>query len=301
MSPTLLILAGGIGSRYGSFKQIDKIGPSGERIIDYSVYDAVKAGFKKIVYVIHKDLEEEFKEVILDDLPKEIETDYVCQELDSIPVGVNYSNERKKPWGTGHALLVAGSKIKEPFAVINADDFYGFGSFQLAANFLKNVNSSKSRYALIGYILKNTLSNYGSVSRGICQANDLGYVTSIVERTKIKIDNGIIIFEDENNQWKPLEANEIASMNFFAFTPDIFEYVKALFIQFLKQNSSDSKIEFELPTVINKIIQTKKTILQALTTNENWFGLTYKEDKPIAKQKIATLIEKKFYPIKLWD
>jgi len=300
MFPTLLILAAGLGSRYGSLKQIDRIGSSGERIIDYSVYDAIKAGFKKIVYVIRESFEEEFKEVILNELPENIITDYVCQELNVIPSNITYSKERVKPWGTGHALLVAASKIKEPFAVINADDFYGAESFKIAANFLNNHNDQNSEYALIGYKLKNTLSDYGTVSRGICEVDSNNYLISVTERTKIGKINSSIYFEDDNGSLQPLNGNEIVSMNMFALNPSVLNYFEKLFARFMEKNKDNLKAEFFLPSVINNMIENKKAKVKVLNTKDNWFGLTYQEDKPLAREKIKTLVEKKIYPVKLW-
>ena len=300
MFPTLLILSAGLGSRYGSLKQIDRIGPSGERIIDYSVYDAIKAGFKKVVYVIRESFEEEFKEVIINELPEDIITDYVCQELNVIPSNITYSKERVKPWGTGHALLVAASKIKEPFAVINADDFYGAESFKIAADFLNNHNDQNSEYALIGYKLKNTLSDYGTVSRGICELDSNNYLISVTERTKIGKINSSIYFEDDNGSLQPLNGNEIVSMNMFALNPSVFNYFEKLFAKFMEENMDNLKAEFFLPSVINNMIENKKAKVKVLNTKDNWFGLTYQEDKPLAREKIKTLVEKKIYPVKLW-
>ncbi|RKY78299.1 nucleotidyltransferase [candidate division KSB1 bacterium] len=300
MFPTLLILSAGLGSRYGSLKQIDRIGPSGERIIDYSVYDAIKAGFKKVVYVIRESFEEEFKEVIINELPEDIITDYVCQELNVIPSNITYSKERVKPWGTGHALLVAANKIKEPFAVINADDFYGAESFKIAADFLNNHNDQNSEYALIGYKLKNTLSDYGTVSRGICELDSNNYLISVTERTKIGKINSSIYFEDDNGSLQPLNGNEIVSMNMFALNPSVFNYFEKLFAKFMEENMDNLKAEFFLPSVINNMIENKKAKVKVLNTKDNWFGLTYQEDKPLAREKIKTLVEKKIYPVKLW-
>jgi dTDP-glucose pyrophosphorylase len=301
MAPTLLILAAGLGSRYGSLKQIDRIGPSGERIIDYSVYDAVKAGFGKIIYVIRKSFEKEFREVILDELPNNIQTDYVFQEIDAIPACCKYSDERVKPWGTGHALLTAAQKIKEPFAVINADDFYGPDSFNIAYHFLNSACNSRGKYALIGYKLKNTVSINGPVSRGICEVDSEGYMTSIIERTKIKASTQLISYENADHNWLPLTGDEIVSMNFFAFTPDVFNYYQEYFIKFLKQNGNDLKAEFYLPWVINNIIQSGCAKVKILETKDNWFGLTYKEDKISAGNRINELIKNKTYPVKLWE
>lgn len=299
LKPTLLILAAGLGSRYGSLKQIDQIGPSGERIIDYSVYDAIKAGFGKIVYVVRESFKEEFKEVILDELPGEIETDIVCQELDSVQTKIVYSTERVKPWGTGHALLTAASAIKEPFAVINADDFYGAESFKIAADFLTSVGSD-SEYALIGYKIKNTLSKFGSVSRGVCKANSNSYLVSIVERTEIKISENKIIYKDENDEWNSLTGDEIVSMNMFAFTPSVFKYFEEHFQKFIKESGNNLKTEFYIPSVVDGLINSKKAKVKIAETSASWFGLTYSEDKPIARERIANLVESGIYPQKLW-
>lgn len=300
--PTLLILAAGLGSRYGGLKQIDSIGPSGERIIDYSVYDAIKAGFGKIVYVIRENFEEEFKEVILDTLPKEIETDYICQELSFIPNDIEYSKERKRPWGTGHALIVAASKINEPFAVINADDFYGAESFQIAADYLFTENKGKEdEHALIGFRLKNTLSKFGSVSRGICEVNTKNYMTSIVEIKEIKILNDEYVFKNKSDTWQNLNGDENISMNMFAFKPTIFEKFKKHFRKFLIENSNDLKSEFYIPSSVNSLIQNNEAQVKVLESDASWFGLTYSEDKPIARNKMKNLIDKNNYPEILWS
>ena len=302
IKPTLLILAAGLGSRYGSLKQIDSIGPSGERIIDYSVYDAVKAGFGKIVYVIRESFEEEFKEVILDSLPPEIETDYVCQELHYIPKGVEYPSERKKPWGTGHALMMAAPKIKEPFAVINADDFYGYESFKIAADYLSdNSENKKNEYALIGYRLRNTLSEFGSVSRGICEVDENNYMTSIVEIKEIKIENGGFIYKDENGEWQSLTGDENVSMNMFAFKPSVFDNFEKYFREFILSNYNDLKSEFYIPTAVDEMIRNNEAKVKVLESNALWFGLTYAEDKPIARDRMKELIDKDLYPSRLWS
>ncbi len=297
--PTLLILAAGLGSRYGSLKQIDQIGPSGERIIDYSVYDAVKAGFGKIVYVIRESFKDEFKEVILDALPSEIETDIVCQELDSLPPTLSYSKERTKPWGTGQALITAAKVIKEPFVVINADDFYGAESYQIAADFLASVESERD-YALIGYKIKNTLSEYGSVSRGVCEADSSNFLSSIVERKEIKKSDNKITFKDENDNWNPLNGDEIISMNMFAFTPSVFKSFEEDFEKFMKENGYNLSAEFLIPSVVDTLINSNKAKVKVVKTNANWFGLTFPEDKPIARKKISELVKNEVYPHKLW-
>jgi len=299
--PTLLILAAGLGSRYGSLKQIDSIGPSGERIIDYSVYDAVKAGFGKIIYVIRESIEEEFKEVILDSLPTEIITDYTYQEVNTIPDNIEYSNKREKPWGTGHALIVAAAKINEPFAVINADDFYGAESFQTAAEYLTNEINNENEYALISYRLKNTLSKFGSVSRGLCEVDVENYMTSIIEVKEIKIVEDGFVFKDDKGLWQNLTGNENVSMNMFAFKTSIFEKSEKYFRKFLMENNNDLKSEFYIPTAVNTMIRNSEIQVKVLESNSTWFGLTYAKDKPIARDKMKKLIDKKNYPEKLWE
>ncbi len=299
-NPTLLIIAAGLATRYGSLKQIDKIGPSGERIIDYSVYDAVRAGFKKIVYVIRKSFEEEFKEEILNRLPSFIETDYVFQEVDSFAGSVEINPQRIKPWGTGHALLTASEVIKEPFVVINADDFYGAESYKLACNFLGTLGNSENHFALIGFKLKNTMSEYGTVSRGICSVDEEGYLKSVVERTEIKIENNKIVYKDDNDIWKNLSGDEVVSMNMFAFTPNVFEMIKPHFSDFLNANKNNISVEYYLPAAVDNLIKHKTAKVKVLNSPEQWFGLTYKEDKVIVKERIQELVNKGIYPEKLW-
>ncbi len=299
--PTLLILAAGLGSRYGSLKQIDRIGPSGERIIDYSVYDAVRAGFGKIVYVIRKSFEEEFREVIIASLPDEIETECVFQELDSIETNIKTNPNREKPWGTGHALLTASSAINNSFAVINADDFYGADSFKLAYQFLSNGNDDSTEHSLIGYKLINTMSDFGTVSRGVCESNSSNYIITITERTEIKKEDGNIIFKDSDNSWKQLTGSEIVSMNMFAFKQSIFPKFEESFKTFLDKHDNELKTEFYLPSVIDELIKSKDGKVKVIETTEQWFGLTYQEDKEIVKKRINSLVNQEKYPVKLWS
>ena len=298
--PALLILAAGLGSRYGSLKQIDRIGPSGERIIDYSVYDAIRAGFGKIVYVIRKSFEQEFKEVIIDSLPKNIESEYVFQELDSVNTESRFNTERLKPWGTGHALLSAASAINNSFAVINADDFYGANSFKLACDFLTSTSEMKTEHALIGFKLVNTLSEYGTVSRGICEIDDYNYITSIIERTEIKKENEKISYKDNDGNWVNLTGEEIISMNMFAFKPSVFSKFYECFSNFIKIKGNDLKSEFYLPFGVDQVIKSEAGKVNLLITNEQWFGLTYIEDKKIVREKINNLVKQGFYPTQLW-
>lgn len=298
--PTLLILAAGLGSRYGSLKQIDRIGPSGERIIDYSVYDAIRAGFGKIVYVIRKSFEQEFKDLIIDSLPKNIESEYVFQELDSVNSGIEFNKERQKPWGTGHALLCAASVIKDSFAVINADDFYGANSFKLACNFLTSTSEMKSEHALIGFKLINTLSEYGTVSRGICEINKENYINSIIERTEIKKENEKISYKDNVGNWVSLTGEEIISMNMFAFKASVFSKFDECFSDFIKTKVNDIKAEFYLPYGVDQVIKSSEGKVRLIITEDQWFGLTYKEDKKIVREKINNLVKQGNYPTKLW-
>ncbi|WKN30646.1 sugar phosphate nucleotidyltransferase [Porifericola rhodea] len=298
MKPTLLVLAAGMGSRYGSLKQLDKFGPSGETIIDYSIYDAIRAGFGKVVFVIRKSIEAEFTEVFFKKFAGKIELDYVLQELDRLPEGVSLPEERTKPWGTGHAVLVAAEKINEPFAVINADDYYGYRSFQIMADFLSNLD--KVEHCLVGYRLRNTLSEHGYVSRGICQVDDKEYLESVKERTHIYLtDNDKVVYK-EGEQEVELSGEEVASMNLMGFAPEAFKQFKASFDVFIKENINDLKKEFFLPSVVNEIIQTGQAKVKVLRTADKWFGVTYKEDKEVAQQKLEKLVEEGVYPDNLW-
>ncbi len=300
IKPTLIILAAGIGSRYGGLKQVDKIGPSGETIIDYSVFDAARAGFGKVVFVIRKDIEEEFKEVFENRFDNAIEVDYVFQELDNLPEGFTVPEERVKPWGTCHAVLMAINKVKEPFAVINADDFYGAEAFKTIAEFLTDTNITDSEFSMIGYHLNKTLSEYGYVSRGVCQTNSKGYLVDVVEREKIAIQNEKITYE-KDDEFIELTGNETVSMNFWGFQPSYFKYVKDQFTKFLKDNINKPKSEFYIPYSVNKLIKENKIKLKVLESDAKWFGVTYKEDKPVVIQKIQELVGQGVYPEKLWS
>ena len=295
--PTLVILAAGLGSRYGSLKQIDSIGPHGERIIDYSVYDAIRAGFKKIVYVIRKSFENEFNEIIRNSIPSTINTSLAFQEND-IPDSLNV--EREKPWGTGHAVISADSEIDGPFAVINADDFYGAESYRQAYNFM-NQNRDSTKSGLIGYQLENTLSEFGFVSRGICEVDDRNYITSIVERTRIRKTNNLIIFKNENDIDQPLNGNETVSMNMFIFEKSVIPLLKKHFHLFIQENRNDPKAEFYIPSTVNSLIKNNETSVKVIGTDSEWFGLTYSKDKQIAKERIEHFINQGIYPQKLWS
>ncbi len=300
MKPTLLILAAGMGSRYGSLKQIDQLGPSGETIIDYSVYDAVRAGFGKVVFVIRRSIEEEFKEVFLNRFGNKIEVDFVLQELENVPEGITYSKGREKPWGTGQAILVAAEKIREPFIAINADDFYGVEAFKAAAGYLTQIsNLQQNEYCMIGYQLKNTLSEFGSVSRGICETDQQQFLQTVTERTSIRRTGEKIVAEEQQEKIE-LKADSLVSMNFWGFTPAIFEFLKEKFRIFIEQNANQPKAEFYIPVVVNELIQEGRARVKVLTSAGKWFGVTYKEDREKVMQAIARQVESGQYPEKLW-
>ena len=301
MKPTLLILAAGIGSRYGSLKQIDKLGPSGERIIDYSVFDAKKAGFGKVIFVIRKDIEKEFNEVFIKHLSRYIEIDYVFQELDNLPPGLVCPKERIKPWGTCHAVIVAASKIKGPFTVINADDFYGFEAFESVARFLKQGSTIQSHeYCMVGYKLKNTLSEHGLVSRGVCETDSENYLIKITERTQIGKKDGDIFFKDQSGNDILLHEDTIISMNCWGFTPSFFPIAEKMFEEFMITNIQNPKAEFYIPLVIDDIVKKKTGTVKVLDCNAKWFGVTYQEDKPMVILNLNEYAKKRLYPSPIW-
>jgi UTP-glucose-1-phosphate uridylyltransferase len=290
-----------MGSRYGGLKQLDTLGPNGETIIDYSIYDAKRAGFGKVVFVIRRDIEDEFKEVILSKLSGKIDVDYCLQELEYLPAGFELPADRKKPWGTGHAILMAADKIKEPFGVINADDFYGADAFKVLAEFFAGLKSNNENlYAMVGYDVANTLSEYGSVSRGVCIENDENYLLSVTERTQIERSHNGIAYKDEKGDLVFLVPQTIVSMNFWGFTTKIFEQLSERFSSFLKDNIQNPKAEFYIPSVVNDLIETNETSAKVLHSSARWFGVTYREDRELAVSKIKQLVEEGFYPENLW-
>ena len=303
MKPTLVILAAGMASRYGSMKQTDGFGPNGETIIEYSIYDAIKAGFGKVIFVIKEEFAENFKAIFEPKLNGKIETDYVFQTFDIKPFGIEIEIERAKPWGTAHAVLAARDAVKEPFCVINADDFYGRESYQKMADFLSNeVNDQE--FSMIGYQIDKTLSEHGSVSRGVCEVDSDGNLTEIQERTKVyfKTDaNGekTIVFE-ENEIAFPLNENTRVSMNFWGFTPKVFDYTADLFKEFALANIENPKSEFFIPLVAEKLIKNKQASFKVIPTQNQWFGVTYAEDKPFVQENIDKLVAEGVYPSKLW-
>jgi len=298
MKPTLLILAAGMASRYGSMKQIDGFGPNGETIIDYSIYDAIKAGFGKVVFIIKEEYVQDFKAIFDTKLAGKIETDYVFQNFDLKQYGIDIEIERSKPWGTAHAVLAARNAIKEPFCVINADDFYGLDAYEKMAKFL-NTEVSGSNYAMIGYEIGKTLSDYGSVSRGVCKVSADGYLEEIIERTKVFRDGEAIIYEEDEKQY-PLSLDTRVSMNFWGFTPEIFKISEELFKDFAHANKDNPKAEFFIPLVADSLLSSETADFKVVPTDSKWFGVTYKEDKPIVQASIDELIKNGVYPENLW-
>lgn len=300
IKPTLLVLAAGMGSRYGSLKQMDGVGPNGEAIIDYSIYDAIRAGFGKVVFVIRHSFANEFMEVFNEQrFGGKIAVEYVYQELDYLPEGFSVPEGRVKPWGTNHAVMMAADAIHEPFAVINADDFYGEDAYKVIGEYLKGLAGSENHYCMVGYEVSKTLSENGTVSRGVCTVDDDKFLKSMVERTQIERVNGTIVFHDGGAD-EPLAENTPVSMNLFGFTPDFFRYSKEYFIEFLKANKDNLKAEFFIPLMVNHLISNGIAKLKVLSTSALWFGVTYKEDKPALMAKIESLIEKGVYPRNLW-
>lgn len=301
MKPTLFVLAAGMGSRYGGLKQLDGLGPNGETIMDYSIYDAVRGGFGKVVFVIRHSFEEDFREKIIKKYENQIPVELVFQELDYLPEGFALNPERVKPWGTNHAVLMGKDVIKEPFAVINADDFYGKESYKILADYLKGLENKKNDYCMVGYRLGNTLSESGSVARGVCETNAEGYLTTVVERTYIIRDtDGVIKYKDENESLVAAGENTPVSMNMWGFTPEYFEYSENQFIQFLKDNAENIKAEYFIPLVVNNLINSGTARVKVLDTPSKWFGVTYADDRQSVVDKIQELIDKGEYPNKLW-
>jgi NDP-sugar pyrophosphorylase family protein len=297
MQPTLLILAAGMASRYGSMKQIQGFGPNGETIMDYSIYDAVRAGFKKVVFIIRKDFAEDFKNIFEPRLKGKVATDYVYQDLNSFVGDFKVPAERTKPWGTAHAILCAKNAIHEPFAVINADDFYGRDAFEKAYAFLTH-GVTDNLYSIIGYELSKTLSDNGTVSRGVCEVDKEGNLVSIHERTKIYQEGDTITYEEGEKKYQvPFDSK--VSMNFWCFSPSVFPYTEKIFKEFLQEQGSSPKAEFFIPIIGDKFIREGGAI-RVVPTGAQWFGVTYKEDAPGVQASLNALIDKGEYPKKLW-
>jgi len=297
--PTLVVLAAGIGSRYGGLKQLDTFTPQGDTILDFSIYDAIQAGFGKVVFIIRKSIEEDFKTFFNEKLEGKIEVEYVFQEIENIPDRFK-DNERAKPWGTGHALLMAKDVVKGNFAVINADDFYGKEAFEEMSKSLNAIDENTSNFNMMGYVLKNTISDYGFVSRGECRVDNNNYLTGITERTHIEKVDGVLSFKDENEQLIPISEETIVSMNFFGFTPKYFDISASLFEAFLEENYKEPKAEFFIPLVVNHVIVNGLATMEVLKSNARWFGVTYKQDKEYVTSEIQKLKENGTYPVNLW-
>ncbi len=296
--PTLLILAAGMASRYGSMKQIDGFGPNGETIIDYSIHDAIKAGFGKISFIIREEFLDSFKSIFEPKLAGKVATDYVFQSFDLKKYGIDKEVERAKPWGTAHAVLSAKNQINENFCVINADDYYGFEAFEKMVHFLNN-EASGTNFSMIGYKIKNTLSENGSVSRGVCASNTQGNLTAINERTQVYFKGDGIVYEENGTEY-PLNPETPVSMNFWGFTPAVFAVTEKLFVDFVNNNEHNPKAEFFIPLVADYLTQTGTANFKVIPTDEKWFGVTYKEDKEIVQNSISKLIASGVYPAKLW-
>ena len=295
--PTLLVLAAGMGSRYGGLKQIDPVGPADETIIDYSIYDAMRAGFGKLVFVIRKDIEQQFKEIVGARFEKRIPVEYVFQELDKLPPGCSLPVGRTKPWGTTHAILMAADTIRAPFAAINADDFYGAEAYRLLA---QHLTSGTTDYAMVGFILRNTLSKFGSVARGVCRVDENNHLKSVVEMMKIEPDGGGAKNTDAAGQITKLTGEEAVSMNFWGFTPALFPQLKTQFEAFLKKSGNELKSECYIPSTVNDLVVVGQAKVKVLRTNDFWFGVTYREDRPQVVESIRQLIAQGKYPEKLW-
>ena len=303
MKPTLLLLAAGMGSRYGGLKQLDGLGPNGETIMDYSIYDAIKAGFGKIVFVIRKDFEQDFREKILSKYEGHIPAELCFQSLDALPQGFSVPQDRVKPWGTNHAVLMAKDVIKEPFCVINCDDFYNRDAFMVIGQFLSSLpQGATNTYAMVGFRVGNTLSENGTVARGICSTNEAGHLTTVVERTEIMRVDGPVCYKDEQGAWVPVDDNTPVSMNMWGFTPDYFEHSEAYFKEFLAdpKNMENLKAESFIPLMVNKLINEGTSTVKVLDTTSKWFGVTYAADREDTVKRIQKLIDEGVYPAKLF-
>ena len=303
VQPALVVMAAGIGRRYGGLKQIDPIGPNGEIIIDYSIYDALKAGFGKVVFVIREDLEEAFRERVGNTIERQCETAYVFQRLEDVPAGFQAPPERQKPWGTGHALLCCKDEVASPFAVINADDFYGRSSYQILCDYLEHAQDRDGiyDYCMVGYVLENTLTEHGHVARGVCTVSQDGYLVEIHERRRIERFGEVVKYTEDGEHWVEIPRGTVVSMNMWGFTPSLFPELEARFPQFLQKNSDNiQEAEYFLPDVVNDLLEEGKARVRVLQTDEQWVGVTYQQDKPRVKRVIRELIRRGVYPENLW-
>jgi len=300
MKPTLLILAAGMGSRYGGLKQLDAVGARGEALMDYSIYDAIKAGFGKVVYVIRRDFEAAFKEKIASRWAGKIKQDFAFQDMDKYVTEVPGQVERQKPWGTAHAILVAKEVVREPFVAINADDYYGYAGFEKMARFLSN-ECAPANYGMVGYILKNTLSEHGVVSRGVCRMNEYHHLETVTECTGIRPTKEGIYYKKENGELAALDGNALVSMNIWGFHPHIFDLLETGFSEFVKANAANPTAEFYISTFANQLIEDGTATFTVLPNDEKWFGVTYQADRPIVQQAFSEMTAAGKYPSPLWE
>lgn len=300
MKPTLVVLAAGMGRRYGGLKQLDPVGPSGETLMDYSIFDAVRSGFGDVVFVIRREIESEFQETLGRKYERHFPVRYAFQDLDQLPEGFQVPEGRKKPWGTGQALLAVEPLVAHPMAVINADDFYGADSFRTLAAFLKAPQEGKT-YSMIGFTLRDTLSEHGSVARAVCRVDPRGFLEEIAEITRIEKDGADAVYQDAGGHSCPLAGDSMVSLNMWGFTPSVFPLFREEFRRFLHEHGQDPDSEFYIPTGIQSLLRRRKVRVQVLPTRDSWFGMTYPEDKPEVVRNIQALISKGVYPEKLWN
>jgi dTDP-glucose pyrophosphorylase len=304
MKPTLMVLAAGIGSRYGGLKQLDPVGPHGELIIDYSVFDAIRAGFGKVVFVIRRDIEMAFREAIGSRFEGRLPVEYAFQERDALPDGFALPPDRTKPWGTGHAILVAQGKIREPFAVINADDFYGRSGYRILAERLSQAvpgDGSVADFCMTGFVLRNTLSEHGHVARGICRTGTDGMLANVTECTHIRPRGNGAVYQRDDGHEEPLTGDEVVSMNMWGFTPALFPMLEAAFVEFLRTSGDNPKAECFIPSVVDNLIQAGRARVAVLPSADRWYGVTYREDKPQVEAGIRALVARGEYPAPLWQ
>jgi hypothetical protein len=302
-APTLVVMAAGIGSRYGGLKQIDPIGPNGENIIDYALFDALRAGFEKVVFIVRRDIEAAFREKIGAKVEQRVETAYVFQDLSQVPAGFSVPSGRSKPWGTGHAVLACRGTVHEPFAAINADDFYGPGAFRVMADYLRRAHDRPGLYdySMVGYVLRNTLSAHGYVSRGVCQLDAQGCLQGVTERVRIEPDGANARYSDNGADWLPLDGDTIVSMNMWGFTPSMLDALAEYFPRFLQNiGPNPLKAEFFLPETVNALLKEDKARVKVLPTQEKWFGVTYPEDRAFVQAALRDLVSQGIYPANLW-
>ena len=298
---SLLVLAAGMGSRYGGLKQIDKLGPCGETIIDYSIYDAIEAGYNRVVFVIRKSIEQDFKECIADKYEGRIQVDYVLQELENIPSGFTLPAERVKPWGTGHAILMAKDKIDGFFTVINGDDFYGKDAFRVSMDYLRQLSvQDTGSYAMVAYQLNKTLSENGAVSRGVCCVDANQHLVNVEEHTRLQYQDGNIVNIGDDGNVEIMDADTLVSMNFWCFHPSVFEHLQTMFTAFLTANIKNVKSEFYIPFVVDTLIKTGKAHVKVLSSDAQWYGVTYREDREYVQEKLKEMSKAKIYPSPLW-